>query len=243
MREKLNKLFEYKHIYLILSFLIPFFTMGLAYACQGTFPFGDRQIMISDFWHQYYPFLVELQNKLQNGGSLLYSWNGGLGTNFLSMASYYLMSPLNLLVVLVPPALLREAVVLFMMTKIGCAGLFMAILMLRIMNREEDKTLPVFASMYALCTYVIGYCWNIMWMDTFALMPLVILGTLSIIKEGKFRLYITTLALSIIANYYIGDIVCVFTAISFFAGCVYAQPAFCSSRQRSGKGRKYEQNC
>ena len=226
MKRFIKKLFEYKHIYLALSFFIPFFTMGLAYACQGTFPFGDRQIMISDFWHQYYPFLVELQNKLQNGGSLLYSWNGGLGTNFLSMASYYLMSPLNFLVVLVPPSLLREAVVLFMMTKIGCAGLFMALFLLKVLNREEDKTLPVFASMYALCTYVIGYCWNIMWMDTFALMPLVILGTLSIIKEGKFKLYIVTLALSIIANYYIGYIVCVFTAISFFAGCICYRVSF-----------------
>ena len=220
MKRLIKKLSEYKHIYLVLSFFIPFITLGIAYACQGVFPFGDRQIMISDFWHQYYPFMVELQNKMQNGGSLLYSWNGGLGTNFLTMGSYYLMSPLNLLVVLVPSFMLREAVVLFMMTKIGCAGLFMALFMLKTMNREEDKTLPVFASMYALCTYVIGYCWNIMWMDTFALMPLVILGTLSIIKEGKFKLYITSLAISVIANYYIGYIVCVFTAISFFAGCI-----------------------
>lgn len=221
MKKVIKKIFEYKHIFLVLSFVIPFLTMGLAYACQGTYPFGNRQIMISDFWHQYYPFLVELQNKLKSGEILLYSWNGGMGTNFISLASYYLMSPLNILVVLVPAKFLREAVVLFMMTKIGCAGLFMALFLIKALRREEDKTLPVFASMYALCTYVIGYCWNIMWMDTIALMPLVILGTISILKEGEYKLYIISLSVAVIANYYIGYIVCVFTAISFFVS------AFC----------------
>ena len=65
-------------------------------------PFGDQQILVVDFWHQYYPFLRLLHEKLQHGGSLLYTWDSGLGSNFVSIFAYYAASPLNLLTALVP---------------------------------------------------------------------------------------------------------------------------------------------
>lgn len=213
----LHKKKWYKN-YMLLAFLIPFLTYFVAYAIQGVFPFGDRQIMISDFWHQYYPFIQELQEKLQTGGSLLYSQNGGLGTNFLSLASYYLMSPLNILTVLVPKWALREAVTLIVMTKMGFAGLFMAVFLKRTFKRE-DLPLSIFASMYGLSAFAVGYGWNILWLDTFALMPLVMTGLVSLVKEGKYKLYIISLFACIVTNYYIGFIVCVFTFIIFFASC------------------------
>ena len=36
----------------LLSFFLPFFIVGISYAVAGVFPFGDRQILASDGWHQ-----------------------------------------------------------------------------------------------------------------------------------------------------------------------------------------------
>ena len=210
----------------MLSFAIPFFTMFISFVIYGVHPFGDRQIMISDFWHQYYPFIAELQRKLQAGESLTYSMHGAMGTNFVALASYYLMSPLNLLTVLVPRQFLREAVTVLVLLKLGTAGLSMGLFLKHMVKRKEDISLPIFASMYALSTYAIGFYWNIMWMDTFALAPLVMLGLYRLIKEGRTGLYMLSLFFAVMANYYIGYIVCVFTFIAFFAGCFMAKTGF-----------------
>ncbi len=41
----------------------------------------------------------ELQEKLQSGGNLFYTWNGAGGSNFWNLLAYYGASPLNLILV------------------------------------------------------------------------------------------------------------------------------------------------
>lgn len=213
--------------YYLLAFGIPFVLMLIAMAMHDIHPFGiftenadhpggDNQVLNFDFWHQYFPFLQTLQAKLQQGGSLLYSWVSGLGTNFVSMTAYYIASPLNLLTLLVPAQLLREAVTVGILIKLGCAGLFFYLFAKKTFDRGPLLTLA-FSSLYALCNYATGYYWNIMWLDVFCLFPLVMLGTRELFLHSKFKLYTVTIALSLIFNYYIGFMVCVFVAISFFA--------------------------
>jgi uncharacterized membrane protein YfhO len=54
-----------------------------------------------------------------------------------------------------------------------------------------------------------------MWLDTFALLPLVALGTVWLLRDKKFILYTVTLFLSIFANYYIGFFICIFVFLLF----------------------------
>lgn len=206
-------------LYLVLSFVIPFMLMGISYALHEVYPFGDKQILVTDLWQQYYPFLSDFQSKLKEGSSLLYSWDTGMGTNFVALSAYYLASPLNLLTLIIPAEFLREALTLFLMIRIGCAGLFCAIF-LKSTFKRNDITLPLFSVMYALCAFTMGYYWNIIWFDSFALLPLVVLGTVALVREGKFRLYIISLALAVVTNYYIGFFVCIFTAFVFFGVCI-----------------------
>ena len=84
------------------AFLIAAASALIAMIAEGIYPFGTQQIAIIDMYHQYLPFLSELQDKLQSGGSLFFSWNGGGGSNFWNLIAYYGASPLNLLLVLFP---------------------------------------------------------------------------------------------------------------------------------------------
>lgn len=206
--------------YLLLSFFIPMIFLGCGFVLQDVHPFGDRQILVTDFWHQYYPFLRLLHEKLQSGGSLLYTWDTGLGTNFLSMMAYYAASPLNLLTALVPESVLREAVTVELLLKIGFAGLFFA-LFLKGTFRRNDFSLCLFSVMYALCSYILGYYWNIIWLDTVALLPLVMLGLVYLVRDGKYRLYVISLGLSLFSNYYIGMFICIFAVIAYLCLCVF----------------------
>ena len=111
-------------IYPVLSFIVPVLILGIAFACMKVSPFGDKSIMVIDNFHQYSPFLSEFRDILKDGGSLLYSWNSGMGTNYWARYGYYLASPLNFLFVFFPQNSLPEFIVLITLIRVGSAGLF-----------------------------------------------------------------------------------------------------------------------
>jgi len=221
-------------LFLFFSFLVPFVVMWGIFINFEVNPFGEKQILVTDLWHQYYPFFREEQDKLQNASSLLYSWNTGLGTNFLSVMSYYAASPLNLLSVFFPIESSREAMTLFLTVKIGCAGLFFAIFLKHIF-KKNDMTIVAFGSCYAFCAYIMGYYWNLIWIDTVALLPLVVLGTILLVREGKYKLYVISLAVSLVANFYIGLFTCIFTVLVFIATVIISWKSFKNAALRLGQ--------
>ena len=233
-----------KYKYLLLAFFVPFILMFFAYGIQKFYFFhlwdtlpdwienilyklglissvntdvaGTNQIMVIDMWHQYFQFFKVLQEKLQTGGSLLYTWEGGLGTNFIALISYYAASPLYLLSIFVPSEYLTELMAMVVILKISFSGMFMYIY-LRNMFKLEGYGTSAFAILYALSAYAMGYYWCLMWLDVMALLPLCLLGLNKLIDEGKFRLYCVSLGLIMLSNYYIGVMVCMFIAVYYVA--------------------------
>ena len=90
MEEKIAAFLKKNWIWSALAFGIPFVVSVIICAAQGVYPFGQNCILHMDMYHQYCPFFMELQDKLTNGGSLLYSWNLGLGSDFVALFAYYL---------------------------------------------------------------------------------------------------------------------------------------------------------
>lgn len=200
---------------LALAFAIPFGGMLILMLIAGCAPFGNKTFLYSDAWHQYYPFFLNYRQALRSGDSLLYNWDLGMGMDYLGLISYYLASPLNLLSVLLPEGWLLGYFNLLHPIRLGLAGLFFAIFLKEIF-RKEDISIAVFGSFYALCAWAMGYKWNVMWMDTFALLPLVVLGMVKLLRDKKFILYTLSLFLAVFSNYYIGFFVCIFVFLLFF---------------------------
>ncbi len=200
----------------LLSFAIPVAVMIYAFAQNGIHPFGDRQILVVDSWHQYFPFFRVEREKLLNGGSFLYSWQNGIGTNFLSLISYYASSPLNWLSVFFSDENARDAFTFILIAKIGFSGAFFSCF-LRYTYRRKDISICIFSAMFALCSYVLGYYWNVMWFDTMAMFPLVMTGVVAICRERKWKLFTFSLALSLVSSYYIGYFTCIFCIFMFAA--------------------------
>ena len=194
-------------LYIFMAFLIPFLLMFFSFKIMGVSPYGTKQVLVTDMWHQYYPFMVDYQAKLKAGESLLWTWTSGGGTNYVSLFAYYLASPLNFFSVFVPADSLREFFFVLLCVKIGLSGMFYSIF-IRLTFGRKDISITAFGIMYALCAFIMGYYWNIIWLDSVALLPLVAAGTFALLRHGKFKLYIISLALSILANYYIGLFIC-----------------------------------
>lgn len=199
---------------LIAAFLIPLFIGIVVCIDHGVYPFGERSVLKVDMYHQYAPFFSELREKLQNGESLMYSFDIGLGADFISLYAYYLASPLNWLLLLCPAKSVLDFMALLTLLKLALSGLTFGYY-LKCHYKMNDWSLSVFAAAYALSGYVAAYSWNIMWTDCIVLLPLIILGVERLVKEGDGRLYYISLAVSILSNYYISIMICIFLVLYF----------------------------
>lgn len=206
-------------LYFVLSFVISASIMLYAFAQEGIHPFGNNQMLVVDLWHQYFPFFRVEREKLLTGGSLLYSWQNGLGSNFISLMAYYAASPLNWISILFSEDGVRDAMMYILVMKIGFAGAFFQRFLRYTYNRNDFSTC-VFSVMYALCSFNLGYYWNVMWFDTVAIFPLVMLGIVAICRERKWKTFTFSLAIALISNYYIGYFVCIFSVFMFLAASI-----------------------
>ncbi|NLW54149.1 MAG: YfhO family protein [Clostridiaceae bacterium] len=210
----LKKLKTSNSQYNFLAFLIPLLILALAYATRTIFPFGDRQILTVDLFHQYAPFMATLRRTILSGESLFFTFSGGLGMNFYSLIAYYLASPLNILLLIFPESFLSEAVFVLTLIKVGLAGMAFHLFLKETFQRKGAFSV-IFGTMYALSAYVMAYSWNIMWLDALILLPLVLWALTRLIKQGKFILYVVFLLLLLISNYYVAFFACIFIALYF----------------------------
>ncbi|WP_100064936.1 YfhO family protein [Miniphocaeibacter massiliensis] len=215
--EKLKNFFKSKYIY-ILSFILPLAILAFIFSRKGVFPFGDNQIIIQDGVHQYFPFLKELHRKLLSGDNILFSWNLGSGFPYYNIFAYYTASPLNLLLYFIPEDFTIHFYYIITLVKISLASLTMSFYLKKSNEKIKNPlSIVIFALCYSLSAFIAGYYWNIMWLDAFYMLPLIILGVDNLIRHKKFNLYILSLAYAIISNYYMGMILCMFIVVYFIA--------------------------
>ena len=203
-----------KKLFLCLAFALPAATMLVLFAVNKIYPFGGRTFLSADLYHQYMPFFSELLHKVRAGESLGFSFNVGIGSNFLALYGYYLASPLHILALMVPEAYLAEFISYLVVVKIGLCGLSCCIYF-----REHFGTSGYLAMLcslfYAMSGFMAAYNYNIMWLDCVILLPLIILGLERLVKEGRCGLYCVTLALSIFTNFYLSIMICIFLVLYF----------------------------
>ena len=203
------------HPMYFISFFLPLIIMIAIFAVRGIYPFGDNVYLRSDMYHQYCPFFSELWDKIRNGGSLFYSWEIGLGSNFSALYGYYLSSPLNWFVGFFPHSFIIELMNIIILIKLALASTTFTYYIAKRFN-VRNITVSIFGMFYALSGFTAAFSWNLMWFDCMLLLPLVLLGLESLIKEDKGLMYSITLGLTILSNYYIAIMVCISVVFYFF---------------------------
>lgn len=207
--------------YFLAGFFLSVLVAGIGFICHGVWPFGDKTVLIVDSLHQYLPFYTDFHQKLANSESLLYSFSGGLGYNFWSTYAYYMASPVNFLLVLVPMEHVCDFMDLVILLKIGlCGGCFSWYLHQR--DRSRRYLPAVFGVMFALSNFVLGYYFNLMWLDSVAVFPIIMLGIERIVDGKSGRLFGVSLFFGLWCNYYIGFMLCIFSCLYFLVRWVSA---------------------
>ena len=93
-----NSLREKNYCYL--SFAIPVIIIYITFIVMGMYPFGNKAILTLDMDGQYIYFFEQLRDVYTGKESLFYTFERCLGGEFLGYFTYYLASPISLLVVI-----------------------------------------------------------------------------------------------------------------------------------------------
>lgn len=197
-----------------LSAVIAAVIMLFAYVVWEFFPFGSNIILRMDLYHQYAPLFAELYERVFGGDSLLYSFTSGLGSSFLGNYFNYLSSPTLLFVLIFGHKNIPEAIAAMVLVKAAASAYTFTYFAGKITKKSSVAT-SAFGLLYAFCGYFVAYYWNIMWLDAVVLFPLVMLGIWYIINERKYMMYILSLGVIMMTNYYMAYMVCVLSVIFF----------------------------
>ena len=196
---------------ILLSFFLHMLLLAGVYAARGVEPFGANTLLFGDMGGQYLNFMASYKELFGRG--LFYTWHKALGGEALSLNAYYLFSPFNLLLLLFPAAKLSLAVVCITLLKTGAAGLTMG-LFLRSLGSRGPVALAL-AAAYALSGYMAGFAQNLMWLDGVILAPLVVWGLRRLLSGGRPWLYLGALFAALLTCYYIGWMLCLYSALYF----------------------------
>lgn len=193
-----------------LAFIVPFLLfLLLSFALGFLLKRDNNTVYISDMYAQYKALFMNLKTE----GLHLYSFSKGLGSSMIGTYAYYLVSPLNWIIFLFQESHLPIAILLIIGFKISLCSLTMYIYLKH--HSKETKLLLLFSLCYAFMAFNINYFFNIMWLDSVYLLPLVLLGIDKIVKRKQPYLYIITLFVTVLTNYYMAFMVCIFSVIYF----------------------------
>ena len=210
-----------KSIMYILAFILPIIIVGSIFLLRKIGINSNRTILFSDMFSQYIGYFGKLKDVLSSDGSIFYAFNKSIGGNTIGLFAYYLASPLNLIILLFPKELLANAILTIYLIKIGICSLTLAIYINKV-YKKNDYSVLIFSLCYGLMSYNIVFHMNVMWIDGVMLLPLIALGIENIINKNKYKLYIVSLFLAIISNYYIAYMICIFSVLYFiYKGIIY----------------------
>ena len=215
---RIRRIFDKRTWPLWVSFWLPLLIMTGYFIYRQMAPFGSSSLLTVDLGQQYVDLFAYFRHTLLHDPSaLFYSFSKTIGGEMVGVWAYYLMSPFNLIYLLFPGTSITTGIFIVTVLKYGFAGLAFAWLLTKT-NTQKGWLVPTFSTAYALMGWMVANQLNMIWLDTTAILPLVVLGLERLFKTGKVRWFAGWLAVMLIDNYYMGYMVILFSCLYWLYG-------------------------
>lgn len=212
----IRKIREKPTSYLIYAFIIPVVLNYIIYLAMEIHPFGNGSVLVLDLNGQYVYFYEALRNAVYGQMSMIYSFCRALGGEFMGIYAYYVASPFSYLVALFPQERILDALLIIFLLKTGITGFNFGFYLHRTSKKINKLSIITFSILYSLTTYAVIHQHNSMWIDAMMWLPLLTLSIEELIKNFKYKRFVILLALTMMSNFYIGYMVCIYVAAYFF---------------------------
>ncbi|MEG0308654.1 MAG: YfhO family protein [Clostridium sp.] len=182
-----------------IAFLIAIITFYLIYMINGS-------VLQGDLYHQGLDFLEYYKNEFNIfSKDWVYNWSIALGDNNFALIIYYLLSPFNLILKFMRSFEMVDILPIFLTFKITFMIYFASLFFEKVVGKKYRWIgALIYISNYNIMMY--GN-YQIMWMDTFIFLPLVLFGVEKILNKEKCGIYILALFLFVITDYYLAALI------------------------------------
>ena len=215
-----------KKKYYTLSILIPAVMILAIFMLFTITPLGNRTWLTIDLGQQYVDFFSYYQDTLlHHPEQFFYSFSKSIGGEMVSLWAYYLLSPFNLLFLLIPRSAIAMGVSLLIFLKLVSCTVSFAVL-LDVKFKQRNWTTLLFALSYGFMSYLSANQFNVMWLDALIGLPLIILGVDALLQKRNPLYYVFPLSLTILSNYYTGYMICLFLGLYFPYAYLMANDSF-----------------
>ena len=215
-----------KKRYYTLSILIPAVMILAIFLLFTITPFGNRTWLTIDLGQQYVDFFSYYQDTLlHHPEQFFYSFSKSIGGEMVSLWAYYLLSPFNLLFLLIPRSAIAMGVSLLIFLKLVSCTVSFAVL-LDVKFKQRNWTTLLFALSYGFMSYLSANQFNVMWLDALIGLPLIVLGVDALLQKRNPLYYVLPLSLTILSNYYTGYMICLFLGLYFPYAYLTANDSF-----------------
>ena len=215
-----------KKTYYMLSILIPSMMILTIFLLFTITPFGNRTWLTIDLGQQYVDFFSYYKDTLlHHREQFFYSFSKSIGGEMVSLWAYYLMSPFNLLFLVIPTSKIAMGVSLLIFLKLVLSTVSFAVL-LDVKFKQRNMTAVLFALSYGFMGYLSANQLNVMWLDALIGLPLIILGVDALLQKRNPFYYVLPLSLTILSNYYTGYMICLFLGLYFPYAYLVASDTF-----------------
>ena len=215
-----------KKKYYTISVLIPAVMILAIFLLFSIIPFGHRTWLTIDLGQQYVDFFSYYQDTLlHHPEQFFYSFSKSIGGEMVSLWAYYLLSPFNLIFLLIPRSTIAMGVSLLIFLKLVSCTVSFAVL-LDVKFKQRNGTTLLFALSYGFMSYLSANQFNVMWLDALIGLPLIVLGVDALLQKRNPLYYVLPLSLTILSNYYTGYMICLFLGLYFPYAYLMANDSF-----------------
>ncbi|MCR4754452.1 MAG: YfhO family protein [Lachnospiraceae bacterium] len=204
-----NKSVQFNISHAIVSFVITaaLYTVLLAF-CEIV-PFGDNTWISFDMKRQYVDFYAYYKSILFGDSNIFYSFDTALGSGLIGLCVYYLTSPFLLIIALFPIDKLPLAISLVIGLKLALSSFTFDLFL----QKMCGKGAYICSVSFALCAFIMSNATNLMWLDVFIMLPILIIMTEKLVFDGKLLGYTLSVAAILYLNYYISYILLIFVLL------------------------------
>lgn len=200
----------------ITSFLVTFALYMMLWVTLRLYPLSDNTVLFSDMNNQFVSFYNFYKHIFTTNNNILYTFSKNLGGDMIGFSAYYLQNPFALILFLFPYKFMPVGIYLMEAIMLSTASVTFQIFI----NKTFGRGSLVFSTAYGMTGYVLAYFTLPTFFCNIILLPIVIMGFHMMLSKEKGKItgklvYAVSLFFSIICNYYLGYMTCLFLALYF----------------------------
>ena len=198
-----------------LSFFIAVLIAAVSFAATGVWPFGEYSAACSDMKLQYLEVMSGYLELIKRGSSPFIAFQG-LGINLYASTGLVFIDPFNILFLFFDKRYFSDVYTLITILKFGLIALGMCFYLKKSnYARLDGKMCIAFSVLYAFGGFCMKCVINVMWLETVAMLPVLLIGIEQVIENRRFAMTFFALTYHIITSFYTGYMSCIFAVMYF----------------------------